>query len=46
MAGIGNSSTPGMGDIIQLNVGGTRYADVMTSLVKTVLFEIKGYVNA
>lgn len=49
MAGIGNSSTPGMGDIIQLNVGGTRYADVMTSLreleVKTVLFEIKGYVN-
>jgi len=45
MAGIGNSSTSGMGDIIQLNVGGMRYADVMTSLhkleVKTVLFEMK-----
>lgn len=45
MAGIGNSSTSGMGDIIQLNVGGMRYADVMTSLhklgVQTVLFEMK-----
>lgn len=34
-----------MGDIIQLNVGGMRYADVMTSLhklrVKTVLFGMK-----
>uniref|UniRef100_A0A672R4T6 BTB domain-containing protein n=1 Tax=Sinocyclocheilus grahami TaxID=75366 RepID=A0A672R4T6_SINGR len=26
MAGIGNSSTSGMGDIIQLNVGGTRFS--------------------
>lgn len=34
-----------MGDIIQLNVGGMRYADVMASLhklgVKTSLFEMK-----
>lgn len=33
MAGIGNGSTSGMGDIIQLNVGGTRFSTSRQTLI-------------